>query len=99
MKPWKPEDNPGVTHWGECWRAHHGCAIQKIEQLLAPSSTATSVPEGYVELPRPLGHASNPITTCECGAVNGSFYPTCHGCGRPNKAYRSDGTNDGGSHG
>jgi hypothetical protein len=28
-----PVDNPGATHWEDCWRAHHGCAIHKIEQL------------------------------------------------------------------
>lgn len=25
------EDNPGATHWDGCWRAHHDCAIHKIE--------------------------------------------------------------------
>lgn len=26
-------DGPGSTHWDECWRSHHGCAIHKIESL------------------------------------------------------------------
>lgn len=32
-------DGPGSTHWDECWRAHHGCAIAKIER--DAQSTAT----------------------------------------------------------
>lgn len=35
--PYVKPDNPGGTHWDDCWRAHHACAIHKIES--APSAT------------------------------------------------------------
>lgn len=28
-------DDPGKTHWDDCWRVHHGCAIAKIERAQA----------------------------------------------------------------
>lgn len=33
--PYVKPDNPGGTHWDECWRAHHACAIHRIESLLS----------------------------------------------------------------
>ena len=35
---------PGSTHWDECWRAHHGCAIAKIERLLKQDDATPSSP-------------------------------------------------------
>ena len=26
---------PVKTHWAECWRSHHECAVAKIEELQA----------------------------------------------------------------
>lgn len=28
------------SHWDECWREHHDCAIAKIEELKAMANTA-----------------------------------------------------------
>jgi len=34
---------PGSTHWDDCWRAHHGCAIAKIERELTAALVAQDV--------------------------------------------------------
>lgn len=28
------------THWDDCWRKHHGCAVAMIERLSAVTETA-----------------------------------------------------------
>jgi len=32
VAPQRYGDGPGSTHWDECWKSHHGCAIAKIER-------------------------------------------------------------------
>lgn len=46
--------NPGGTHWHECWRVHHECAVAEIEAYRAVMSKFHCETDGGVNDPAGL---------------------------------------------
>ena len=54
------------THWDDCWRKHHGCAVAKIERLSAVTEIKSADP-----MAEPLNHRrlKNGESCYRCGKV------------------------------